>query len=398
MRGDRTERTGTTDRDDAAQATPRRRDAIDFWRGFILCTIFINHVPGNLFERLTFRNFGFSDSSEAFVFISGVSLALAYGRPFLGEGRGEAVAGMLRRAVKLYAVHIGLSLAGLAIFGAGALLTADADLMHVHGRDLVVDEPGTALVGLLSLGHQFGYFNILPMYVLFVGVAPVLFWLAAVSRPLMLGVSLTVYVLARATGLNVPSWPMQGSWFFDPFTWQLLVAIGLAVGLELRKGIGVNRGLLAVAAVVVAIGLVCETNGFGAFPGLSDTARRVFDLDKTALGAGRIVHFLCLAYVVHGLALARHMRQAPWYRPLCLIGRHGLLMFGLLSLMAAAGQVVTQVYGHGPLIDTAVIGCGLAALYVSAVLVSQGRMRQAGSRSSDAHAVPHPAMLPPRHR
>ena len=48
-----------------------------------LLMIFINHVPGQYLEYLTSKNFGFSDSAEAFVLISGLSAGLAYGRKFV---------------------------------------------------------------------------------------------------------------------------------------------------------------------------------------------------------------------------------------------------------------------------------------------------------------------------
>lgn len=35
---------------------PRTQNAVDFWRGFALVTIFINHVPGIYFERFTHCN------------------------------------------------------------------------------------------------------------------------------------------------------------------------------------------------------------------------------------------------------------------------------------------------------------------------------------------------------
>jgi hypothetical protein len=59
-----------------------RIDSIDFWRGVALVTIFINHIPGNILGNLTPRNFGFSDSAEAFVFLSGLSVSLAYASRF----------------------------------------------------------------------------------------------------------------------------------------------------------------------------------------------------------------------------------------------------------------------------------------------------------------------------
>ena len=59
-----------------------RIDGIDFWRGFALLTIFIDHLPENIFQRVTQGNFGFSDAAELFVFLSGASVALAYGSRF----------------------------------------------------------------------------------------------------------------------------------------------------------------------------------------------------------------------------------------------------------------------------------------------------------------------------
>ncbi|MFX8546865.1 OpgC domain-containing protein, partial [Acinetobacter baumannii] len=68
----------------------RRDQAIDLVRGAALVTIFVNHVPGTVFERLTHRNFGLSDATEVFVLLAGYAAALAYGRDFEGD-RGLAL-------------------------------------------------------------------------------------------------------------------------------------------------------------------------------------------------------------------------------------------------------------------------------------------------------------------
>ena len=109
-----------------------RLDGIDFWRGCVLCMIFVDHMPGNAFETLTPRNFGFSDAAEAFVFLSGVSIALAYGRRFLDRRAAADLRGLGRRVLKLYGAHVGLSLAALAIFFAGAALAEKPDLVAVQ--------------------------------------------------------------------------------------------------------------------------------------------------------------------------------------------------------------------------------------------------------------------------
>ena len=72
-----------------AASASSRIDGIDFWRGFALLTIFVDHAPDNIFQRVpTHGNFGFSDAAELFVFFSGTSVALAYGSRFF---RGETV-------------------------------------------------------------------------------------------------------------------------------------------------------------------------------------------------------------------------------------------------------------------------------------------------------------------
>src|SRR5262245_29417905 len=105
-------------------ASTKRIDGIDFWRGLALLMIFIDHVPENVFQHVTQQNFGFSDAAELFVFLSGVSVALAYGTRFFDGETFGAVRAVLRRAFTIYWVQILISLLIIAIFvGAAALWT-----------------------------------------------------------------------------------------------------------------------------------------------------------------------------------------------------------------------------------------------------------------------------------
>jgi hypothetical protein len=90
-----------------APPAPSARDLrLDFFRGLALWWIFLDHIPDNLFNWLTVRNFGFSDATEIFVFISGYSAALAYRRPMLQQGFGFAVLHVWRRCWQLYVAHL----------------------------------------------------------------------------------------------------------------------------------------------------------------------------------------------------------------------------------------------------------------------------------------------------
>lgn len=378
---------GHSPADPAPSRVPKktRFDGIDFWRGTVLCTIFINHVPGNLFESLTHKNFGFSDSAEAFVFLFGVSLALAYGPMFVKQPC-DVVHSLAKRAVKLYAVHILVSIIGLTVFGVGAEIFENQDLMQEHGRDLFVEAPGAALLGLFSLGHQLGYFNILPMYVVMIGFVPAQLWLAHRSRVLMLVTSSLLYLVARLEHWNVPAWPIKGEWFFDPFTWQLLLAGGLVVGLRMRAApLSAGPRLAATAAAVLAFGVVCATDGLSFWPGLHDAVRERADLDKTMLGAGRLVHFAALAYLIAWLRLPDILRGSTLHRALCRLGRNGLWAFACLSVLSAGAQVLTRGLGHSLGLDLLAIGGGLTVLFASATLAESHlvRWRQTlGARAS----------------
>ncbi len=59
---------------------------------------------------------------------------------------------------------------------------------------------------------------------------------------------------------------------------------------------------------------------------------------------------------------------------LCRLGRNSLWIFALLSLLAAIGQVLAQALGHSPMVDSLLIGGGLAALYGAATLLETRRL------------------------
>ena len=151
-------------------APAKRIDGIDFWRGFALLTIFIDHMPESIFQHVTQKNFGFSDAAELFVFLSGVSIALAYGTRFFDGETVVAVRAVLRRAFTLYWVQILISLLIVAIFVGAAALWNDDDLLE--DADVVVSNPLQTAAAMLALLHQLENANILPLYICLLYTSP----------------------------------------------------------------------------------------------------------------------------------------------------------------------------------------------------------------------------------
>src|SRR2546430_17707294 len=84
---------------------------IDACRGIALWFIFLDHVPNNIGSWLTLRNYGFSDSAEGFMFVSGVTCALAYGKARSRDGWTGVISRTLWRSLDIYAAFLLLTLA-----------------------------------------------------------------------------------------------------------------------------------------------------------------------------------------------------------------------------------------------------------------------------------------------
>ncbi|MEK1898899.1 MAG: OpgC domain-containing protein, partial [Rhizobium sp.] len=170
-------------------AASKRDTRLDVIRGLALITIFINHVPGQIFEYITTKNFGFSDAAEAFVLISGIAVGLAYGSRFKAGKRLEMAIKAAKRAFTLYLAHMITTFVTLALFICGAWLFHRPGLLVEINILAVLMNLKEGIPALLLLGHQIGYNNILPMYGALMLMVPLILLLNEKSALLALAVS-----------------------------------------------------------------------------------------------------------------------------------------------------------------------------------------------------------------
>ena len=79
---------------------------LDLFRGLANWAIFLDHIPHEVLNWTTSRNYGFSDAADLFVFISGYTAALAFGRIMVERGYLAAASRLSKRAFELYAARI----------------------------------------------------------------------------------------------------------------------------------------------------------------------------------------------------------------------------------------------------------------------------------------------------
>src|SRR6478609_7747943 len=205
---------------------PTGRDLrLDFFRGIALWLIFLDHIPSNLVAWGTIRNYGFSDATEIFVFVSGYTAAFVYGKEMRERGPLIAGAHILRRVWQIYVAHVFL----FAIYLAEISYVATSFENPLYAEEMnILDflkQPDVTIVEALLLKFKPANMDILPLYIILLLLFPAALWLLRRAPTIALGASAAIYVLAWQFNLNLPAYP-EGVWFFNPFAWQLLFVFG----------------------------------------------------------------------------------------------------------------------------------------------------------------------------
>ena len=231
----------------------RQANPVDFWRGLALVAIFINHIPGIYYARYTHANYSISDSADLFVFLAGWALRYVVGRPGRQQPAWYLVLRLGGRALTLYAAQIMITMIAIAMLAAVAIWRDNPLLLEWHNAAAVFYDPVPTHIGLALITHQLGYFDILPLYVVLMVMAPGFALIDRYAPNLVLPVSLLIYGVTLGFHIPVPTWPVAGEWFFNPLAWQLVFVLGFVLARE--EGIGgfARRHMLPIRLVALPL-------------------------------------------------------------------------------------------------------------------------------------------------
>jgi len=308
---------------------------LDFFRGLALLLIFIAHVPNNWLAEYRPGAFGFSDSADIFVFVSGYAAALVYGKAFSRAGFWAATARVIKRCGQLYTGHLGLffTIAALCVLG-NQILPTSVDYIGLLNLGFFFEESKDALLGLFTLTYVPNYFDILPMYLVALAMLPPLMLLARVHGRLALAACVALYIAVPIFRLELPAEiAFERPWFFNPFAWQLLFYTGFALGAGWIRPLPLRSWLTVSCAAYVIVSIpFSHYPTYSHFAWLSDVRSALKILvSKTNLGVLRWLHFLCLAYlmvvlfkgreqVLHGELAAPFVKTGQQALPVFLTG------------------------------------------------------------------------------
>jgi len=376
---------------------PREPNAVDFWRGFALITIFIDHVPGLFYANYTLVNYSVSDAADLFVFLAGWSLRL------MADGGGrhmptrDVMLRLFGRALELYAAQVLITMLAIAMLAVSAMTFHNPLLLEWNNAAAVFNDPVPTHIGLAMLTHQLGYFDILPLYVVLMLMAPFFAFIDRHASALLLPLSLALYLSTLLFRLTLPTWPVSGTWFFNPLAWQIVFVLGFTIARD-DYGLGAwarrNIFWLRVIGVpiVIAAGIVVW---FDLWPDPTTLPRpRLLFIDqKTYETPVRLIQFLALVAVfsfafpyIRWAGAARYSRYlvAPIIGLFAMLGRHSLYVFCIGSLLSLLAQVVRFYYRGSVASDSAVVIFGIIIMALTAWLA------ESRQRARPAQAAPAP--------
>jgi hypothetical protein len=356
---------------------PTGRDLrLDLFRGLALWLIFLDHIPSNAVSWVTIRNYGFSDATEIFVFISGYAAAFAYGRAMQDRGFVVASARILKRAWQIYVAHIFL----FAIYMAEIAYVATNFENPLYAEEMNIIEflrqPEVTIVQALLLKFKPVNMDVLPLYIVLITMFPPVLWLLLRNADAALFAAAVLYVLAWQFGWNLPAYP-RGHWYFNPLAWQLIFVFGAwcALGGAARLGPWLRSPVVlasAIAYLVFAFAIVMTWH----IEALSAFVPRwlgnvIYPIDKTNLDVLRFAHFLALAAItVYFVPRDWPGLKSPLAQPAILCGQHSLEVFCFGVFLSFAGHFVFTEVSNRVIVQVLVSVAGILLMVAIAAVIS----------------------------
>lgn len=346
--------------------------------GIATWSIFVIHIPGNVVNLLTMRNFGFSGAADLFIFVVGYGITIIHGKMTLERGFIVAATRIFRRAWRLYAAYVVLFVIYIDTIAYVASQSMAPEIINQYNVSGILDHPLRILIQGLVLLEEPMSLDILQLLIPLMAFFPLALW-GLLRRPtLTLLASIALYVAARWFDWNLPIYP-DGTWGFNPFCWQLMMVLGGwfavtgAPGRALREmsWLRVMAGAYLLFAMVVT--LAQHSPAFASH--LPDSVLDAFPAgDKANLSPYRVIYFLAVAFLATQLVPASHpVLQSKALQPVIRSGEEWLAVFCIGVFLSLAAHIVLLTGPNLVLMQIVVTLAGFAAMAAVAYYISWSR-------------------------
>ena len=373
---------------------------IDLLRGFANWFLFLDHIPHNVVNLLTLRNFGFAGATDVFVFVAGYAATVFFGKMALDRGFVVTATRIFRRTWQLYAAYVVLFVVYIDIIGNVAVQYATTDIIDEYNVTGIVDHPIRTLMHGLALQAKPLNLDTLQLFVALMMVFPFVLW-AMLRRPnLTLAASFALYVAAHVFDWSLPAFP-TGTWYFNPFCWQLLSVLGawFAVNGATLTAWAQRQPWLRIAAAAY-LGAALIVTVAARIPALAGLLPDLgLDLltpgDKENLAVYRVVYLLALGLLfTYFVPRDWSALQSKWLHPVVICGEEWLASFCIGVFLSFAGHFVLITAPNSIAIQILVSVAGIAIMTAIAYYIAWSRRQDQRGPAARRTQVPAPGLYP----
>ena len=349
---------------------------LDLFRGVANWAIFLDHIPDNVVNWITTRNYGFSDAADLFVFISGYTASFVYARMMLERGFIVGATRLTKRVWQLYVAHIILFVIYIASISYLALRFGDSEMINEFNVVGLVDNATETLRQGLFLRFKPLNLDVLPLYIVLMGLFPPVLWFMLRKPDLTMVLSIALWLAARQFGWNLTAYP-AGQWYFNPYCWQVLFVFGAwcALGGARRSMALINAPItlwLCLGYLLFAL-IMTMAGRFPTFGGMfPEWLFSAFNPnDKTNLAPYRFLHFVVIVILVIRF-VPKEWPGLEWkvFDPLIVCGQQSLAVFCVGVFLSFAGHLILITSPNLVMMQIVVSIVGFAAMTAVAYYVA----------------------------
>jgi hypothetical protein len=332
---------------------------LDLFRGVANWAIFLDHIPDNVVNWVTTRNYGFSDAADLFVFISGYTASFVYARMMLERGFIVGATRLTKRVWQLYVAHVVLFVIYIASISYLALRFGDSEMINEFNVAGLVDNATETLRQGLILRFKPVNLDVLPLYIVLMGLFPPVLWIMLRQPNWTMLASIVLWLTAWHFDWNLTAYP-AGVWYFNPFCWQVLFVFGSWCALGgARKSMSIINSPYTIYFCIAYLILGLVMTMAGRFPDFGNLFPHwlysTFNPnDKTDLAPYRFIHFVVIVILVIRF-VPKDWPGLEWkvFDPLIVCGQQSLAVFcvgvflsfvGHFELSMSSGSLFAQIF------------------------------------------------------
>jgi hypothetical protein len=303
---------------------------------------------------------------------------------------------LFKRVWQLYVAHVVLFVIYIVAISYLASRFGDSEIIDEFNVAGLVDHATDTLAQGLTLKFKPVNLDVLPLYIVLMGFFPPVLWMMLRQPDLTMAASIVLWLAARYFGWNFAAYPV-GTWYFNPYAWQVLFVFGSWCALGgARKSMAIINAPVTLYFCLAYLVFALVMTMAGRFPDFAALLPHWLDAafnpnDKTNLAPYRFLHFVVIVILVIRF-VPKDWPGLEWkgFDPLIVCGQQSLAVFCVGVFLSFVGHFTLMMSSGSLLAQILVSVAGIAIMTTVAYYISWSKRQDKPLPKSAAPKPPEP--------